>query len=42
MTKYISNAQNFEDIYLFRAYSQIKSMFGSQVNSLEIIVDIGA
>ena len=42
MTKYISNAQNFEDIYLFRAYSLVKSMFGSQVNAKEIIVDIGA
>ena len=42
MTKYISNAQNFEDIYLFRAYSRVKSMFGNKISALETIVDIGA
>ena len=41
MTKYISNAQNFEDIYLYRACSLIKEKFGD-VNATELIVDIGA
>ena len=41
MTKYISNAQNFEDIYLYRACSLIKEGFGD-VNVAELIVDIGA
>jgi FkbM family methyltransferase len=41
MSKHISNAQNFEDIYLYRAYSLIKNMFGN-ISATELIVDIGA
>jgi FkbM family methyltransferase len=41
MTKHISNAQNFEDIYLYRACSLIKEQF-RDVNATELIVDIGA
>jgi FkbM family methyltransferase len=41
MSKHISNAQNFEDIYLYRAYSLINNMFGN-IDATELIVDIGA
>ena len=41
MSKHISNAQNFEDIYLYRAYSLIKNRFGN-ISATELIVDIGA
>lgn len=40
MPKYISNAQNFEDIYLFRAYRYITN-FGTEIFEARI-VDIGA
>ena len=43
MTEFISYAQNFEDIYLYRTYSILSSQGEIPSNALnKIIVDIGA